>query len=133
MSIFHFVAEQLKDVPLFESDRIDIEDDAHTGAIYNDFDRESPFIDTEIPTIEPSQENNRQSQTLSREELDHALLNADKHENAFNIFIDSENFDTTAPVANDEYHDKVINYILVSINETIFSLMSGLCSSIITS
>ena len=37
MKIFHYLAEQLKDVPLFENIDIDIED-VDDGAIYNDFD-----------------------------------------------------------------------------------------------
>ena len=41
MEVFHWVASEIKDMPLFSTE-YEVEDD-RTGAIYNDFDRENPF------------------------------------------------------------------------------------------
>ena len=110
MEIFHYVADQLKDTPLFESDMPELsEENDRTGAVYNDFDTETPFPDTPISTLEPSQECNEDNErpVLTRGEVDSALLYADENENAFNIHIDSENFDTTSVTADKNYHEKV--------------------------
>ena len=110
MQVFHYLADQLKDTPLFESSIQEQLEGEKVGSIYNDFDCESPYPETSTPIIEPSQEvTNREEEIISQRELDFALLEADREENAFNVFIDSENFDTTSTVADEQYHEKVLD------------------------
>jgi len=55
MEIFHFVADQLKNTPLFESELLErAHNDSvleRVGAIYNDYDQRSPFEASITPII----------------------------------------------------------------------------------
>ena len=49
MEVFHWVAIQLKDVPLFSCPVAVMEKD---GAFYNDFDNENPFLSDESDELQ---------------------------------------------------------------------------------
>lgn len=86
MDIFHYVADQLKDVSLFESNMMDKtqKNSGRIGAIYNDFDKESPFQNTSPMSLEPTSSGSRFATDLVNEEdIDHALLEADREESIF--------------------------------------------------
>ena len=38
MEVFHFLAEELKDIPLFQSSLLSQDSEENRGAVYNDFD-----------------------------------------------------------------------------------------------
>ena len=107
MEVFHHVADQLKDTPLFESNVME-EEPEQTGALYNDFDQESPFENISTPAIDLTS-----SQTIAplveEAEVDHALLDADRHENIFAPYtvFDTDNFDCATEVPDKEYYEKV--------------------------
>ena len=89
MSIFHYVAEQIKDMPLFEhSVNLEEEDgDGRGESLYNDFD----FDFDSASLLNTSQQNNVEQQNEeslmiprpSQDIIDHALLEADAQEGIF--------------------------------------------------
>ena len=116
MEVFHFVANELKNVPLFESEMMENgTEKANIGAIYNDFDRESPFVELETPSIEPrSPEHVEESDVISQKELDKTLLDADKEYGIFNQDTYFEFGDTVTETPDEEHYTKVkLNLFLI--------------------
>ena len=112
MEIFHFVAVQLQHTPLFESELLEREESGteRVGAIYNDYDQRSPFQNEVTPTIEPTQPRIQAKPSLETEEIDHAILEADKSEGILSdqtSFFENENFDIYSEGPDALYHDKV--------------------------
>ena len=106
MEVFHWVASEIKDMPLFSTE-YEVEDD-RTGAIYNDFDRENPFhSEDETSELEFSftKPTSTKSPTqkfvgVDQEEVDNVILDEIGYPGG--VFFDCMNFD-----CDSEYPDKV--------------------------
>lgn len=114
MEIFHYVADQLTGVPLFEGNIMEEIHGPMIGAAYNDYDRESPFQNVLTPSLEPSSSpivDPPLSSIINEEDVDYALLEADGCENIFDIHtcgFTTENFDNSSIKPDSEYYSKVI-------------------------
>ena len=108
MEIFHYVGNELLATPNFESEVTETTG-PRIGAIYNDFDTDSPFTLNSTPSLQPSTSSNDIASLVSQEDLDFALLEADEHENIFSQYtaFDTENFDCTTVLPDTEYYQKV--------------------------
>ena len=111
MEVFHFLADTLKDTPLFESTIITTQE--RTGAIYNDFDKENPFGEDSSDDEEPliiTQETTGDIQPIcSQDDVDHALLEAERLEGLFSdsLTFHTELFDCTSETPDIDYLEKV--------------------------
>ena len=113
MEIFHFVADQLQNTPLFSSQ---IATATRVGAIFNDFDNENPFEavnDSSTPSTQFESESTQHPETVSQADVDYALLEADKIDGIFyeHLTFDTVNFDITSEMADESYRQKVYNII----------------------
>lgn len=86
MDVFHYVADQLKDTPLFEATTKNTTLNGF-GAIFNDFDNPNPFDNATHPGLsfssqstELSAANETLDQIISLPEVDHAILESDRVE-----------------------------------------------------
>ena len=112
MEIFHWVAHELKNEPLFSTDTYEEESD-RIGAIYNDFDNQHPF---------PSDDETIQYH-FSQPEIGNAFAGSHNENQTFSaeitpysrdtieIFFDAENFDSTSEYADKIYRRKVYNLL----------------------
>ena len=94
MEIFHYVSDQLKDVPLFEATSYFCKQ--NDGAIYNDFDNPTPFGDQVDQMLSFSSQNmdllpvsGNQTRTtvdslVTRTEVEHAIMESDRIEGNWN-------------------------------------------------
>ena len=114
MEVFHFVAHQLKDTPLFDAE-IQPTQPTTSGSIYNDFDNstssllysrgEEWFCYSQVP---PSQESNQTSDPIE-EALDAAVMTTDAAEGVHyeHLQWESEYFDNYSEKDELEYYQKV--------------------------
>lgn len=111
MEVFHYVAHQLRDTPLFESKILRESNEERTGAFYNDFDQECPFQHDSTPTIKPLESLTQTRPILSVEEIDHAIIEAEKNEGIFSkhtsSHVNNECADFYSEQPNEEYYEKV--------------------------
>lgn len=84
MEIFHYVAHELKDVPLFEVNQSK-EDNEKVGAIYKDYNNEAPFEEHNVQYSYTSDivDGNMASVTICNKDLDHPILKANKENSVF--------------------------------------------------
>jgi len=114
MEIFHYVSDQLKGVPLFESEIMEEFRGSKPmiGAVCNDYDSQSPFQNMVTPSLEPSlTENSSSTSIIDEADIDYALLEADEYENIFDKHtcnFQTENFDNTTSAPDSAYYSKVI-------------------------
>ena len=117
MVVFHYVANQLKDVPLFES-TIEVEDDEFgKGSSYNDFDNDPIQLllskcDESFCYSQSSNamENETESTDIvPQDAIDNAVLEADRVEGILydHLAFESECFDCTSEATDAEYIEKV--------------------------
>lgn len=111
MEIFHYISNELKDVPLFSTDMP--EDSSRTGAVYNDFDNETPFPSDEDEisysfSLSPPVCGTTRP-TVAQEEIDHAIL-AEMDEPG-NVTFDLDDFDCESETPDKEYRGKVYKII----------------------
>lgn len=105
MDIFHWVANELKDEPLFSSAAMDPKE--RIGAVYNDFDNEIPFqsddeAQLEFSFTQPESPTVYKSAAIGQEDVDTAILS----ENAV-INFDIEEFDCYSEYPDRNYREKV--------------------------
>ena len=119
MSVFHYLAEVLKDEPLFDNK---IEDSLETGAVYNDFDSTpDSFMETKetesfsFSQSSPIKKGPDASETLVTftSAVDTAVMSADKAHGVLyeELVWDSPNFDNVSETCNEEYCKKVHNLL----------------------
>lgn len=117
MEVFHYVANVLQDVDMFDSRPI-ITEEENTGAIYNDFD--SNPLDllggiSNTPCYSQSSNLDRNVKIGSdddvapKQAIEHALLEGDKHESIFVDFLafKSDLYDITTQEVDLAYLEKV--------------------------
>ena len=92
MEIFHYLANQLKGIPIFESDLRKMDKNKESGAVFNDFDFQPDELlsSTHNNTVFGAISNcgvrfdqNDVTFLISQESVDHAVLEADRHEPVF--------------------------------------------------
>ena len=117
MKVFHYVANQLLDTPLFESKAIECE--RQEGAVYNDFDydtnelleREEDFSFGHVTLDDsvPCSSIDNLDRFVPQSAIDHAVLSADRNEEIlYNLVtFDTDLFDCESLNADDEYMRKV--------------------------
>ena len=101
MEVFHYLADVLKNVPIFESNTMQPEQ--RTGAIYNDFDKENPFeglSGEENWTMTLTQDATSDVEVISQEEVDKTILRQQ-------LKYESQLFDEKSASATDSYVSKV--------------------------
>jgi len=115
MQVFHYLADQLKDTPLFEATTTSTTSNGF-GAIFNDFDNPNPFDgvvntnlsfssqSTELSTVEGNLQN-----CVTVPEVDHAILESDRVEGLWNedLVFNTDLFHYGNEAADDEYYRKV--------------------------
>jgi len=115
MEIFHYVANQLKSTPLFESNIETESTKDRIGAVYNDYDQECPFDIQPTPEIRPIATQTNSRPVLAVRDIDHATIEADNSEGIFtgqmSRFDGNEFADFTSEEPNEEYYKKVYIYI----------------------
>ena len=114
MDVFHYVAEQLKDEPLFEND---VEPEVNVGAVYNDFDAapmslllshkecsEFSFSQSVRVTSSP----NRTAEVI-RDTLDSVVMAEDRHVGVLyeDLVWETPYFDNESETCTDPYIAKV--------------------------
>ena len=112
MQVFHYVANELRRTPLFETD-YDTSKTPEEAAVYNDFDNEDPFAN--IPsssTILPIQldtSNNPEEPIITQREVDYALIEGDREESIFyqELSFELEFYDIHSKEPDQEYRLKV--------------------------
>ena len=121
MEVFHYVADQLKEIPLFEATTAAAAS-AGIGAIFNDFDNPSPFDESSTSNLSFSSQSTELNSTVdliveegvSLPEVDCAILESDRIEGLWNedLTFEKELFDYGSEAANEEYYRKV--YLLLT-------------------
>lgn len=116
MQVFHYLADLLKDTPLFEHE-LDETSKNETGAVYNDYDNNpmklllendnDPFCFSQSSNLGPAK--SVSIDTLVKEGKEHALLEVDQMEGLFyeDLSFDSYCHDINGPVTDRLYLEKV--------------------------
>ena len=116
MLVFHFLANFLKDEPLFDNE---VEESFSTGAVYNDFDscpmdtlltqEEAETFCYSQPNINDSNPINENESVSMEEALDNAVMEADKNEGILyeHLQFDTVYFDNSSEECTPEYCAKV--------------------------
>ena len=129
MSVFHYVAHQLRDVPLFESEDAYV-NSTSSGAIYNDFGH-NPLDLLQGSTAQEfffSRCSNdvylSEGPTVPQAAIDHAILEADKNEGILydHLTFDSSIFDCSRDINDLEYMRKV--YLLATADSEAWKKLS---------
>ena len=117
MMVFHYVALQLENVPIFESNAIQVDKNNGDGAVYNDFDYDPvSLLEDAIPSYSQSYNSNVVQHNSSSDEdlvpveaVEHAILEADKTEPVLYeaTTFDHPLFECESLVADDNYMQKV--------------------------
>ena len=117
MEVFHFLAEELKDIPLFQSSLLSQDSEENRGAVYNDFDFDTGTLldNFEVRFSEIANEDSSDinpaplSQLVPSEAVENAILEADDNDGVLyeHITFDSPFFDCESPTADDTYMEKV--------------------------
>ena len=98
MDVFHYLADTLKDTPLFESANQQF-NEARIGAIYNDFDREDVFGDCTSSDGEPlnltQEEDHTSLGTVQLDDLDFAIASRPQTYKTKLADVDSESNSST--------------------------------------
>ena len=124
MAVFHYVANQLTDVPLFECSNIVL--NTSEGAIYNDFDfRPESLVDCDSITFSQttnlgSENSNPLTDLIPDEAVEHAILDADATEGLLyeHLVFETELMDATTTNPRDvEYLTKVYKLVTLSWKE----------------
>lgn len=113
MEVFHWVANQLKDVPLFSS-QLELESE-RVGAVYNDFDQDQPFgpdDDLDLNFSFTQSENNTINDEERRIENQTEMMNTEEH----TVFFDLENFDCTSYYPDNLYRKKVYDLLTTEVH-----------------
>ena len=118
MEIFHYLANQLKGTPIFENDHRKIDKNKESGAVFNDFDFQpdkllsSTHNNTMFGAISSYSERFDQNDAtflIPQESVDHAILEADRHEPVFYDALSFEHphYDISSSATDKEYMEKV--------------------------
>ena len=110
MEVFHWIAHELKDEPLFSTGSIE-DEQPQSGAIYNDFDRENPFSSDDD---EDTLLNLSFSQPLFTEEDDqnsNEIHDEINDEEPIDIFFESDNFDDYSEYPDRLYRHRVFQLL----------------------
>jgi len=121
MQVFHYVADQLKDVELFDSKTPEPTND--TGALYNDFDCKAlSLLDDTSEIFSFSQTSNvmvsdDDNESITQEAVDYAILEEDKAHGIYYEHLQWESplFDNYSEIRDPEYLRKV--YLLATDSE----------------
>ena len=115
MEVFHYLANELVNEPLFESSEID--DNSNTGAVYNDFDYDPMvLLHTEEDQLfcfsQPSNINQEHvlvnECTITQEGMEHAIIEADRRgEASSELVFDCPFFDIEGNCSDSDYLEKV--------------------------
>lgn len=108
MEIFHYVSNELKDVPLFSSELQ--EDEERLGAIYNDFDNAAPFDSDEENTYfftQPDSPPPPPSPSILPADVNELILDVNSI-----IPHDLNNFDCDSETPNWDYRKKVYDLLI---------------------
>jgi len=125
--VFHYVANVLKNVDLFDSRSVNKEDEM-TGAIYNDFDSNpldllggisSAPCYSQTSNLEVTADLDSDAEVAPKKAVEHALLEGDKHESIFVDFLsfESDLYDITTTEIDLPYMDKVYKIATVEDEE----------------
>jgi len=106
MEIFHWVANELKNVDIFSTEMQKA--DQHTGAAYNDFDNETPFPSDDEELVFPFTDPSSSSLSLPVNDHETVLQNVNDSEV---VFFDIEDFDDTSDYPDNIYRRRVYNVI----------------------
>ena len=129
MSVFHYVAHQLRDVPLFESEDV-YSNSTSSGAIYNDFDHNPLDLLQGSTTQEfcfsqcSNDVSHSEAPAVPQAAIDHAILEADKNEGILydHLTFDSSSFDCSSDINDLEYMRKV--YLLATADSEAWKKLS---------
>ena len=136
MQVFHYVADQLKEVELFEATSATTASEG-TGAIFNDFDNPSPFDDSFASNLSFGSQTTQLSSTfgtvdegVSVPEVDHAILESDRVEGLWNqhLVFDTDLFDYGEGAPDDNYYRKV--HLLLTKNKDVVENISEMAERI---
>ena len=116
MEIFHYLVNQLKRTPIFDHRKID--KNKESGAVFNDFDFQpdkllsSTHNNTMFGAISSYSERFDQNDAtflIPQESVDHAILEADRHEPVFYDALSFEHphYDMSSSAPDKEYIEKV--------------------------
>jgi len=121
MQVFHYLADQLKEEPLFECSRYEL--DQSVGAVYNDVDYDPiallhgddqmPFCFSQTSNVGESNVTYADTSNVIREGVEHAVLEADKNEGIAyeDIVFDSCCFQVEGCSSDESYLEKVYRII----------------------
>ena len=118
IKIFHYLSNQLKGTPKFENDHRKIDKNKESGAVFNDFDFQpdkllsSTHNNTMFGAISSYSERFDQNDAtflIPQESVDHAILEADRHEPVFYDALSFEHphYDMSSSAPDKEYIEKV--------------------------
>uniref|UniRef100_A0A7M5X1I1 SF3 helicase domain-containing protein n=1 Tax=Clytia hemisphaerica TaxID=252671 RepID=A0A7M5X1I1_9CNID len=130
MEVFHYLADYLRDEPIFDAPSHLQPNAVQTGAIYNDFDfnpmslmyrdemdrfclSQPPSAGTNAATnenVDDEDEANNDDNTALVQALDHAIIQADRNEGILyeDLQWETELFDNVSEVCDTDYIEKVI-------------------------
>ena len=120
MEISHYLANQLKGTPIFENDYRKIDKNKESGAVSNDFDFQPDELlsrthsDIEFEAISNSSvkfNENDATFLIPQELVDHAVLEANRHEPVFYNALSFEHphYDISSSTPDKKYLEKVYN------------------------
>ena len=132
LEIFHYVADQLKDTPLFESTNSD-NLGPKVGAVFNDFEFHTPISEEDEPissqyecavsSCGPSNQVTDLCDLVPQSLVDHAIVRADETVsiNYSQSVINSPSFDIENEIDSDDYLKNVYYVLLREYNEVDFN------------
>ena len=118
LEIFHCLANRLKGIPIFENDHRKIGKNKESGATFNDFDFQPDELlsNTHNDTVFGAKsifsvrfDQNDATFLIPQESVDHAILEADRHEPVFYDALNFEHphYDISSSAPDKEYMEKV--------------------------
>ena len=122
MQVFHYVANALKDVPLFDSDTDDAIPAEDSGAVYNDFDYSpmellqtngNDFCFSQTTNLQKEDKEAETSTASMQEAVDHAVMAADESVGVQyeHLSWESEYFDNASDSCDESYCQKVYKLV----------------------
>ena len=128
MEIFHYLAIELQNIPIFEHRKKEVNFETDSGAIFNDFDFQPDELLSSTTNVSVFGaisnasvlfDNDDAESLIPQESVDHALVVADEEEPFFfqHLSFDHVDYDVTTRVPDDEYMQKVYNIATGSFKE----------------